>query len=107
MIAEGNGKLPVFKIDYSVQLANEISKILNDARAVGIEQVVRSALATIFRRLRRDPLAFGELVKEYKHLKLLEHVAVVQPIVVRFGIHSDAQFVVISRIRLLPPGGAD
>jgi hypothetical protein len=69
--------------------------------------VVKSALATIFRRLRRDPLGFGELVREYKHLKLLDHVGIIKPLVVRFGIHWMARIVVISKLRLLSPGGAD
>ena len=105
MTGEGNGKLPTFKIDFSGQLAKEIKQVLDDARILGIEQAVKSALATIFRRLRRDPLGFGELVKEYKHLQLLEHVGIVKPLIVRFGIHLEARVVVVSKLWLLSPGG--
>jgi hypothetical protein len=65
------------------------------------------ALGTIFRRLRRDPLGFGELVKEYKHLKLLDHVGIIKPLIVRFGINLDARIVIISKLRLLSPGGVE
>src|SRR5438067_13538843 len=107
MTDEGNGKVPTFKVDFSSQVAKEIKQILDNARTLGIEEVVKGALATIFRRLRRDPLGFGELVKEYTHLKLLDHVGIIKPLVVRFGINLDARIVIISKLRLLSPGGVE
>ena len=101
MTGDGNGELPVFVIDISGQIAKEIKQILLDAAQTGIESEVRLALKTMVRRLRQDPLGFGELVKEYKQLKILEHVAVVKPLAVRFGIHLDSRLVIISRVRLL------
>jgi hypothetical protein len=104
---EGNGRLPIFKIDASGQVANELKQILDIARSRGIEQDAKLALAVIFRRLRENPLGLGELVRELQQMKLLDHVAVVKPILVRFGISLEKRVVFISSFRLLEPGGVD
>src|SRR5205814_4050091 len=104
MKGEANGEYPTFKIDFTGQFAKELHQVLEDARQSGIEQRVSSALEIIRQRLRQAPLDFGELVKEYKHLRLLFHVAVVRPLVISFGINVDARFVILKGVRLHTTG---
>jgi hypothetical protein len=99
-----NGKLPSFKVALLGPASEETKRILKDAQTAGTKQEIESALETITHRLRRDPLGFGELVREFKSMNLVEHVAVVRPLVVTFGINLQAGVVFISRIRLLSPG---
>jgi hypothetical protein len=64
MTVEGNGQPRKYNIDFSGLVAREIKKLKKEARKRGQSEEVRTALAVITDRLKSDPSAFGELVKD-------------------------------------------
>jgi len=63
-----------------------------------------SAMRTIAKRLRDDPLRFGEPLYRLPALKLLVCVAAsVPPLVVDFGVHQTRPLVIIRGVRGTSP----
>lgn len=96
-MADGNGQ-PSYRVILSGLIQESIKRLLAEAAQSGIEAKTRRALATIERRLRRDPLNFGELKERKANLNLIIHVAVVSPLVVHFGILPQLDIVFVQKI---------
>jgi hypothetical protein len=100
MTVEGNGQ-PLFRLAISSVIREAVVRILDDAAQRQIAPQVRHALKTIFRRLRHDPLNFGEVYRTYKNPDFLMHMGMIAPIVVHFGIQQQMRFVFIQSILLV------
>lgn len=98
MSAAGNGAR--YKLTLSADLAAKIKAIGNQLRQAGRGKEFDDALRTIDRRLRTDPLGFGELVRTRSNVKLVEHVRIVGPLLIRFGIHTEKPIVFLVAVSL-------
>jgi len=78
---EDNGQ-PNYKLDMAGRVIQVITDLIQQATLEGRGPIVKQALKIIFRELRKDPQLLGELRRSFKKLGLLEHVAVVPPLVV-------------------------
>ena len=97
MSGEQNGKPVRYRIDMSGLVAAELNDLKVQADAVS-DQTIKRALTIIVGRLQADPVNLGELIGEYKVLKLKLHAAVVPPLFVRFAINAEAKIVIIMKI---------
>lgn len=91
MIAEGNGAQ--FRIAISANLAARIKALGTLAAQAGRTKEFHEALRIVERRLRSAPFDFGERVRDHPNSKLIEHVRMVGPLLVRFAIHTEKPLV--------------
>jgi hypothetical protein len=103
MTGEHNGRPQLYHLDMSGEVASEIEQVIKDATLNEKGPAVLRALKTVYRRLREEPLQFGELFRHHVHLNLLVHVAVVYPVVVHFAVHPEKKFVIIQKVFLVAP----
>lgn len=54
------------------------------------------AVRGINRRLEWIPLDFGEPLKDFTHLGIKEHIGVVAPLVVKYGVDEDKRIVYVA-----------
>ena len=103
MIPSPNSASPKpFRVSISGKVAAEIAALGKQAMQDGWFGEFQTALLEIERRLRTDPLAFGEQISDLAALKLIVHVRLVPPLVVRFAIHQEKRFVVVMSLFRLP-----
>ena len=98
-----NGPPLRFQVSYSGVVAKVINELRYEAFLSGRLQQFDHAWRSIMERLRTDPLAFGELVRPFHHLKLKLHVGSVYPVTVQFGIHEEVPMVIIVKVKLATP----
>jgi hypothetical protein len=96
MSSEGNGQLS-YRLAVSGLIQQTITSLIAEADSLGSGAEVREAIASIFQRLRSNPLEFGELKGKLTTLNLLMHVATISPVVVHFGIHQQLKIVFIQK----------
>src|SRR5438105_1019413 len=99
MIPGSNGQPPgSYQISISGMVAAEVAALGERAKQEGWFEAYKVALLEIDRRLRADPMGFGELVDDLAALKLIVHVRLVPPLVVRFAIHQEERVVFLMAV---------
>ncbi|MCI0380628.1 MAG: hypothetical protein L0215_23840 [Gemmataceae bacterium] len=101
MKAEGNGQPQRFEVDMSGVVKRQIKQVMKRARKAGKFEPALAALKKVIARLHADPWNLGERFKDFKHLKLVGHVAVVWPLAVHFAIHETRPIAYIMKVVLL------
>jgi hypothetical protein len=100
MTTEGNGQRRTYRISISGAVAQQIKEVGRRAAESGRLEPFFDALRTVERRLRTEPLAFGELTADYHELNLIAHTGSVAPITVRFAIDEVHSIVHIREVIL-------
>ena len=103
MSHEGNGQPIPYRIDISEQTAGEIKQLKRSAAKQGLSKAFTAAYKSIIQRLKTNPSDFGELIRIFPHLQLVEHVATVPPLTVRFSYHEENRIVIIMKVFLNQP----
>jgi hypothetical protein len=86
-----------FHVNYSAVL-QKLKAILRQAKAAGKLAKFQEAALEFDRRLRTDPLEFGELKSYLKSLDLKMHIAFARPLMVEFGIQEKLRIVIVKRV---------
>jgi hypothetical protein len=85
----------------SQQTRTVLKRLHQDAAKKGTGAQFVSAFRRIVERLERDPLAFGEPLYHLPILKLEVRQAVVDALVVVYGVHKDKPLVLIRSFKVL------
>ncbi len=98
--------MPPYRVAYSELCRDEAKKLLARAAQKGRLADVAIAIRDIDTRLHWIPLDFGEPLQDYFHLGIKEHIGVVAPLVVKYGVDEVRHIVyVILPFDLLPRSG--
>jgi hypothetical protein len=92
---------PVFRVDLVGNVAEETKLLAEDAERRGIRTSFVEALASIYERLRRTPLTFGEYCYELPGLGLWSYVGAIQPVAVRYFMRHQPPIVLVTKIILM------
>lgn len=98
-----NGQPSPYRVSIPKKVADQLKTLGRQAREEGWFPQYQAALLEIDRRLRSDPLGFGELVNELLPLKLIIHVRPVPPLVVRFAIHQELRIAILMSVSRVTP----
>jgi hypothetical protein len=90
-----------YRLSYSQAIREKLKQLAVEAKELGLANAFQSAAKTILARLQSDPLEFGEPQYSHAEAKLLVRVAIVQPLVVYFGVHVPEEIVFIKDFLLL------
>jgi hypothetical protein len=93
-----------YVLDFSDVVAERLKALQRQASRRGSGQAFRTAFREIFRRLRRNPTATGELLYHLPALRLEIRTVVVAPLVIDFAVSVDHAMVYIRSGKLLSPG---
>jgi hypothetical protein len=85
----------------SGMVANEIKQAAKDAEATGQRGAFLSSLVTIYHRLQRDPLGFGEACFELQVLHLTFVLGAIRPAAVRYAVNQHARTVYVKAVILM------
>jgi hypothetical protein len=98
MKGEGNGQQRPYQISISGDVAKQIKQ--EGLRAIQLRRLQQftAALRAVERRLRSDPLGFGELTGDEPGTNLIYHTGSILPISVRFAIDRDNATVYIRQV---------
>jgi hypothetical protein len=99
MAAEGNGQKREYHVDFAAIVAQQIKSAAERAKELGRLQQVIDALKVIERRLRTDPLSFGEFTNEPPG-NLIYHTGTIFPLSVIFAIDRANAVVYIRKVVL-------
>jgi hypothetical protein len=102
MTKAGGGPPRRYRVDYLPPVKDALPGLLRDAAAAGIKAEFTDALVQMETRLRTDPFAVGELVRQVPLLHLLVHVGSCPSLTMRFGIHETEPVVFVIEIMLRP-----
>jgi hypothetical protein len=92
-VSQPSGGVPPYRVVYSGLCRDETRHLLARAAATSRFAEVASTVRGIDRQLHWIPLDFGEPLQDYIHLGIKEHIGVVAPLVVKYGV-DDARRVV-------------
>jgi hypothetical protein len=101
MSAADNGTPFTYTVEISGLIKAEIKALAAQAAAIGQKQQYLDAWRQIDKRLRGDPLQFGECRYHMAKGEFRCHIAVIQPVAVGFAIHEKKHKVVLLRVSLL------
>jgi hypothetical protein len=104
MTAEGNGRRRTYLISISGSVSKVIKAEGRRARKVGRFTQFIDALHVVERRLRDDPLGFGEQTGGTIGVSLVYHTGSVWPISVRFAIDQAHAVVYLQEVILSSTG---
>jgi hypothetical protein len=96
----GNG--PTYRVDMSSHNKNVLKSLHLQAAEKGTGTRFVAAFRTVVDHLRREPLTFGEPLYRLELLRLQIRQAVVDPLVVVYGVHEDKALVIIRNFKVLP-----
>src|SRR5260221_7016667 len=94
-----------YEVELSGLLIREVRRLGELALQVGIEDAYIAAMKQIHHRLAKDPMVFGEERNRLAALRLVIRVAIVPPLVVRYGVHEGKPLVFLQSIEGLPRSG--
>jgi hypothetical protein len=98
--------IPPYRVVYSELCRHETRDLLIRARAKGHFNEIAQAVQGINTRLEWIPLDFGQPLKDYVHLGIKEHIGVVAPLVVKYGVDEARHVVYVALpFGLLPKSG--
>ncbi|HJT76461.1 MAG TPA: hypothetical protein VJ739_04595 [Gemmataceae bacterium] len=101
MTSQGNGQPARYRVILSGVTRTALAQLSSKARQEGAGQEFLAAVREIGRRLRNDPLGFGEPRYRLPALRLLVCEGMIAPLVVNFAVHEDRPLVFIRGFRLL------
>ena len=93
---------PHFKVHVAGAIAAELRRLQRRATKEGRGAKLIDAFRRIVKRLRDDPLGFGEPLYELPALRLFVRHAAIAPLVVYFAVHDEEQLVFIKSVAQLP-----
>ena len=100
------GGIPPFRVSYSGRCRESTRQLLAQASAKGRFAEVAQALRGINTRLEWIPLDFGEPLKDLFEMGIREHLGVLAPLVVTYGVDEARRIVYVSvPFKLLPRSG--
>lgn len=91
-----------WRIIQSRKITKDIKDLCTQAVGAGRGNSVLGALRQVLKRLESNPLTVGEPHNRLKHFNLLLCVIVEPPLVIRFAIDEQRQWVYIRSVELLP-----
>ncbi len=100
MAASANGG-ERYEVDCSGEIDRAIERLFARALVMSRGKEVLEAFEQVIRRLRHDPLHFGEPIYHLPALRMEIRTAVVLPLSVDFAVHEDRPLVWIKGVKLL------
>ena len=100
MAAEGNGQKQEYHVDFAAIVAQQIKSAGRRSKQLGRLQQFIDALKVIERRLRTDPLSFGEFTSAPPPGNLIYHTGTVVPLSVIFAIDRANAIVYVRKVVL-------
>jgi hypothetical protein len=105
-VSQPSRGVPPYRIVYSGLCRDETRQLLARAQAKGRFAEVARAIRDINTRLEWIPLDFGEPLQDFFHLGIKEHIGVLAPLVVKYGVDEVRNIVYVSLpFDLLPQSG--
>ena len=105
-MSQASGGVPAYRVVYSELCRDQTRRLLAQAAAKGRFTEVSQAVRDIDTRLQWIPLDFGEPLQDFAHLGIKEHIGVVAPLVVKYGVDEARRIVYVSLpFDLLPNSG--
>jgi hypothetical protein len=104
MTNQGNGQPARYRVILSGVTRAALTQLSLQARQEGAGQEFMAALREIGRRLRNDPLDFGEPRYRLPALRLLVCEGMITPLIVNFAVHEDQPLVFVRGFRLVSRG---
>jgi hypothetical protein len=98
---------PEFAIHYAPRLAERLRELTDRAVAAGLRDEIIADLRLIDRRLRSDPLSWGDLWYRYSYLNLLMCHATAGLLHVYYGVDEERRVVYLKDVTPLPHGPLD
>ncbi len=101
-----SGGIPPYRVVYSELCRNGIRDLLARAQARGRLHEIAQTFRYINTRLEWIPLDFGQPLKDFVHLGIKEHIGVLAPLVIKYGVDEARHIVYVALpFRLLPKSG--
>jgi hypothetical protein len=105
-VSQASGGVPPYRVIYSELCREETRQLLTRARSKGRFAEVAQAVRDIDVRLRWIPLDFGEPLQHFVNLGIKEHIGVLAPLVIKYGVDEERRIVYVSLpFDLLPNSG--
>jgi hypothetical protein len=103
MNTQGNGHPARYDLSMSGATRAVLVQLALQAKRAGTGQQFLAALREIGKRLREDPLNFGEPLYRLPALQLLVCQGAISPLLVDFAVHEERPLVFIRNFRLFSP----
>jgi hypothetical protein len=87
-----------YQLSVSGLVRAEIRALGRKAVRQGRKDQFAEVLQRAWHRMRTDPFAFGELIRDVPRLDLVLHVGSVPPLTVRFGINEHERVVFVFKV---------
>jgi hypothetical protein len=105
-VSEASGSVPPYRVIYSGLCRDETKRLLARASAKSRFAELVQAIRDIDCRLRWIPLDFGQPLQDFEWLGIKEHIGVLRPLVVKYGVDETRHIVyVVIPFKLLPNSG--
>jgi hypothetical protein len=105
-VSPPSGGAPPYRVVYSERCRERTRELLQRAAAKGRFAEVAQAVRDIDTRLQWIPLDFGEPLQDFVRLGIKEHVGVLAPLVVKYGVDEARRIVYVALpFDLLPKSG--
>src|SRR4051794_24396426 len=105
-MSQPSSGVPPYRVAYSGLCLDSTRQLLARAAAKGRFAEVAQVLRDVHKRLEWIPLDFGDSLRNLVYLGILEHVAVLAPLVVAYGVDEAKRIVYVSiPFKLLPNSG--
>ena len=105
-MSHASGDIPPYRVVYSELCCNTTRDLLARARAIGRFNEIAQILRDLNTRLKWVPLDFGEPLKDYLGLGIKEHIGVLPPLVIKYGVDEARRIVYVTLpFNLLPKSG--
>jgi len=101
MSIAGNGRPIRYSLVISKATSATLKQLREQAFAAGIAERFMQAIRRIVERLQRDPIEFGERLYYLPALKLVVYQAVIEPVVVTYGVYEEKPLVFVRRFHVL------
>jgi len=99
-MSHGNGQVG-FKVIPVGTVKADLQRFHKELMLKGKGSEFLRILRKVYQRLRDDPRDFGELLYRLPALKLQVYQAVINPIVVTYGVHDELPIVFVQVVKLL------
>jgi hypothetical protein len=94
-VSESTWTIPPYRVAYSQLCLDGARQLLLRASAKVRFAEIAEVLGGINTRLEWIPLDFGEPLKNFVHLGIKEHIGVLAPVVVKYGVDETRRIVYV------------
>jgi hypothetical protein len=94
-VSQPSRGVPPYRVVYAERCREQTRELLARAAAQGRFTEVAQVIRGIDIRLQWIPLDFGEPLRDLVHLGLKEHIGVLAPLVVRYGVDEARRIVYV------------